>query len=86
MSTSLWPAILLASIALPPTSCRQVMLARRRESGPKPWKSQPSAAARAFERLPDAGIPHGPTAWFGVYWGEFLLARRALSLVVTRRP
>jgi len=33
----------------PPTSCRQVMLARRKECGPSPGKSQPSAAA-AFLR------------------------------------
>jgi hypothetical protein len=39
-----WPAILEASMAEPPTSCRQVMLARRKESGPKPGKSQPSSA------------------------------------------
>ena len=43
-----WPAILLASMLLPPTSCRHVILARRRECGPKPGKSQPSAVAALF--------------------------------------
>src|ERR1035437_1243916 len=43
-----WPAILLVSMLLPPTSCRQGILARRRECGPKPGKSQPSVAAALF--------------------------------------
>jgi hypothetical protein len=38
ISRSAWPAIFEASIALPPTSCRQVMLARPKECGPKPGK------------------------------------------------
>lgn len=29
-----WPAIMLVSMLLPPTSCRHVMLARRGECGP----------------------------------------------------
>lgn len=45
MSTSAWPAVFEASIALPPTSCRQVTFARRNECGPSPGKSQPSAYA-----------------------------------------
>jgi len=32
-------------MALPPACCRQVMLARRKECGPSPGKSQPSACA-----------------------------------------
>src|ERR1017187_10256838 len=53
-----WPAILLASMLLPPTSCRHVMLARRREWGPKPRKSQPSAVAALFSacRTPESHI------------------------------
>ena len=31
-----WPAIWLASMLLPPTSCRQVMLARRSVCSPRP--------------------------------------------------
>jgi len=51
MSTSLWPAILLASIALPPTSCRHVMLARRKECGPRPGKSQLTSFAASWIAL-----------------------------------
>jgi Protein of unknown function (DUF4238) len=46
-----WPAIWEVSMLLPPTSCRQVMFARRRECGPKPRKSQPSAAAAFLSAL-----------------------------------
>ena len=42
------PAILLASIELAPSSCLRVMLARRKEWGPRPSKSQPSVAAARF--------------------------------------
>src|ERR1019366_4588299 len=44
MRTVLWPAILDASMLDPPTSCRHVILARRKECGPRPGKSQPSAS------------------------------------------
>src|ERR1039457_5222257 len=43
-----WSAILLVSTLLPPTSCRQIIFARRRECGPKSGKSQPSASAALF--------------------------------------
>src|ERR1035437_7100434 len=36
------------SMLLPPAFCLHVMLARRRECGPKPGKSQPSASAASF--------------------------------------
>ena len=45
ISRSLWPAIFEASMALPPTCCRHVMFARRKECGPRTSKSQPSALA-----------------------------------------
>src|SRR5678815_2582064 len=45
MLTFAWPAILLASMALPPTSCRHVMLARRKECSPKPEKSHSASTA-----------------------------------------
>lgn len=40
----------------PPTSCRQVMLTRRREQGPRPGKSHFSASAAHFEdcRTPES--------------------------------
>jgi hypothetical protein len=44
----LWPAIFDASMLDPPTSCLQVMLARRKECVYGPSKSQPSAAAARF--------------------------------------
>ena len=69
MAVLAWPAILLVSMLLPPTSCRHVMLARRRECGPKPGKSRPRSSLgapsaldrprRLLERLPDAGVPSG---------------------------
>jgi len=54
--TVLWPAIFDASMLDPPTSCRQVMLARRKECGPRPGKSQPSATAARFRacRTPES--------------------------------
>src|SRR5438552_1904 len=58
MLTVAWPAILLASIALPPCSCRMVMLARRNECGPKPGKST-GIPCSDFERLPHPRAPHG---------------------------
>jgi hypothetical protein len=45
MFTVAWPAILLASMALPPTSWRMVMLARRKECRPKPTALYPAAFA-----------------------------------------
>jgi len=46
ISRSRWPAIFDASIALPPTCCRQVILARRNECGPGP-----GSGCRPFQRL-----------------------------------
>ena len=41
-----WPAIWLASMLLPPTSCRHVMFARRSVCNPSPAKSHPSSSDR----------------------------------------
>ena len=43
-------------MALPPTCCLQVMLARRKECGPRPGKSQPSAAA-AWNASASSALP-----------------------------
>lgn len=61
ISTSLWPAILLASIALPPTSCRHVMFARRKECGPRPGYGK--ADGYGAPRPPITGTWHQPTTW-----------------------
>lgn len=45
ISKVVWLAILEPSIALRLTSCRQVMLTRRKQCKPRPRKSQPSAHA-----------------------------------------
>src|ERR1039458_5153208 len=54
--TVLWPAIFDVSMLDPPTSCLHVMLARRKECGPRPGKSQPSATAARFRacRTPES--------------------------------
>src|SRR5260370_24672253 len=58
MLTFAWPAILLASMALPPTSCRQVILARRNECSPKPGKSHSASTAASLSafRTPESHI------------------------------
>src|ERR1017187_2800799 len=48
-----WSAILLVSTLLPPTSCRQIIFARRRECGPK-------SGSRSLRRPPPSLGPHGP--------------------------
>src|ERR1039457_1380464 len=59
-----WSAILLVSTLLTPTSCRQIIFARRRECGPKSGKSQPSASAALFRasRAEESGGEGGDTA------------------------
>lgn len=73
MRTVLWPAILDASMLDPPTSCRHVILARRKECGPRPGKSQPSAAAAFFRdcRTPESHnespLPSRPREDHGIW-------------------
>ena len=43
---------------LPPTSCRHVMLARRRECGPKAEEVAAFGGSSLVEFLPDPGAPH----------------------------
>jgi hypothetical protein len=53
--TLLWPAIFDASMLDPPTPCRHVILARRKECGPRPGKCQPSATAVHVKENPASG-------------------------------
>jgi hypothetical protein len=60
---------------------------RRRQPGASPttWRRRRAGGAPVRERGPILASQL-PTAWFGVFLGGTLLARCALSLVVTRRP
>src|SRR5688572_15279326 len=58
MLTLPWPAILLASMELAPTSCRQVMFARRSECKPKPGKSHPVVLVEILRALRTPESPH----------------------------
>ena len=78
-----WPAILLASMLLPPTSCRHVMVARRRrECGPKPGKSQPSAVAALFSARWEAVKRRDFGVLAGTMARSFYLRTRASGLLL----
>jgi hypothetical protein len=71
-----WPAICDVSMLLPPTSCLQVMFARRSE-----WAEAGEIASlgcgRQFQCLPDTGIPHRLLGIIGLWedpsvWMAFL--------------
>jgi len=61
MRTALWPAIFEASMLDAPSSCRHVILARRKEWGPRPGSCSPRQPPPA-SGLPDAGFPQRQAA------------------------
>src|ERR1035437_9958511 len=59
ISRSLCPAILEASMALPPTCCRHVMFALRKEWGPRAREIATLRRGRLMESVAHTRVPEG---------------------------